>query len=101
MKSSDSFPSGPVFTAVGTLFMLTAAMLPSAFSWLGMILGLCGIVLFFVGFRFLAGPSNILCPQCQKKVSIRNRLLRELPSTGSLRCPHCGTILRTDSRTIV
>ena len=101
MKHSNPFPTSPVMMVSGVVLLVISALLRTTFPWLCVFLGLSGIVLFFVGFRFLTGPTHILCPQCQKKVYIRNRLLRELPSTGSLHCPHCGTILRTDSRTII
>ena len=101
MKHSSASPLGSVMMASGIVLLVITAVLPRTFPWLCVFLGLSGVVLFFVGFRFLAGPNHILCPQCRKKIYIRNRLARTLATDGVLNCPHCGSVLRTDSRTII
>lgn len=101
MKEPRSFPAGPVMMVSGVVLLATAALTVSVFPWLCVFSGLFGIVLFFVGFHFLAGPTYILCPRCQAKNYIRSRARRTLVTDGALACLKCGTILRTDSRTII
>ena len=101
MKSSDSFPFGPVLMGFGAIVLITAALTASVFPWLCVLLGLSGIAVFFAGFRFLAGSNYVRCPRCDAKNYIQNRNRRALVTDGRLTCIKCGTILRTDSRTIV
>ena len=97
MKASNSFPTGPVLMVFGVVLLVSAALSASAVPWLCVLLGLSGIALFFLGFRFLAGPNHIPCPRCQAKNYIRNQNRRALVADGALTCVKCGTILRRDS----
>ena len=97
MKHSINFPFGPVLMVSGVVLMVTAVILASTFPWLCVFLGLSGITLFFVGFRFLSGSTYVLCPRCQAKNYIRNRARRTMVTDGVLTCIKCGAMLRRNS----